>query len=137
MFPLNTRILIADDMKSITDLLKMHLKELGFENIQVATDGAKTIEILNRGANTRQPIELIICDWNMPIKTGLEILQFIRSNDTYKKCPFIMVTSESEREQVAQAVLEGVSHYIVKPFTGKVIKERLTSVYAARTPDKN
>lgn len=131
MFPPNTRILVADDMKAITDLLKLHLKELGFENVQIATDGAQTINILSKGVNTRQPIELIICDWNMPVKTGLEILQYVRANDTYKKCPFIMVTSESERDQVAQAVLEGVSHYIVKPFTAKVIKERLLSVYAA------
>ena len=129
MFPLDTRIIVADDMEAIRNLLVSHLENLGFKNIQVAADGSKTIDLLTKGVNTQQPIGLILCDWNMPVKTGMDVLLFVRSHQFYAKLPFIMVTQESEREQIAQAVLQGVSHYIMKPFTAATVKERLESVF--------
>ena len=129
MFPLETRILVADDMMAICDLIKMHLKLLGFENVTTANDGKQVIDLLNEGRQWGKSIELLICDWNMPIKTGIEILEYVRAHKDFEKIPFIMITSENDRKQVARAILEGVNHYIVKPFTSKTLKERLTSVY--------
>ena len=107
----------------------MHLKLLGFENVTTANDGKQVIDLLNEGRQWGKSIELLICDWNMPIKTGIEILEYVRAHKDFEKIPFIMITSENDREQVARAILEGVNHYIVKPFTSKTLKERLTSVY--------
>jgi len=129
MFPPTTKILVVDDMPTIRDLVKNQLKALGFKNIVEASDGEAGLSLVMNAASVGIPIELIISDWNMPKMTGLEFLRQIRASESLGKTPFILLTSESERDQVTEAILAGVSQYIVKPFAAKSFEEKLRAVW--------
>jgi two-component system chemotaxis response regulator CheY len=129
MFPPNTKILVVDDMPTIRDLVKNQLKALGFKNIIEASDGEAAFSVVMSAASVGVPIELIISDWNMPKMTGLEFLRQIRASDSLGNTPFILLTSESERDQVTEAILAGVSQYIVKPFAAKSFEDKVRSVW--------
>lgn len=107
----SVRVLIVDDAPSMRSLLMAILKSFGIKYIYEAGDGAAALSVLD----TRD-IDLIVCDWEMPKKDGLELFKDIRSNDSYKEVPFILVTSMSEVNKVKVALKAGVEHYIVKPF---------------------
>lgn len=130
MFPPNTRILIADDMPTIRDLVKNQLKAMGFKTIIEAADGEQALNLLIQYNTPSSAIELVISDWNMPKMTGLELLKQVRASDEWANLPFVLLTSESERDQVTEAILAGVSQYIVKPFAAKAFEEKLKGVWA-------
>jgi two-component system chemotaxis response regulator CheY len=130
MFPPSTRILIADDMPTIRDLVKNQLKAMGFKNIIEAADGEQALNLLIQYNTPNSAIELVISDWNMPKMTGLEFLKQVRASDEWANLPFVLLTSESERDQVTEAILAGVSQYIVKPFAAKAFEEKLKGVWA-------
>lgn len=129
MFPTNTRVLIVDDMASIRDLVRNQLKTMNFNEIMEAEDGIQAWTIIENQYAQANPIELVISDWNMPNMKGLELLKKVRSNQQFVQLPFILLTSEAEREQVTEAVMAGVSQYIVKPFSGKVFEEKMKTAY--------
>ncbi|MBX3041782.1 MAG: response regulator [Bdellovibrionaceae bacterium] len=130
MFPPETRILVIDDMPSIRELVKNQLRGMGYKNIQEAADGEEGLKVLVQGNSNGSPIQLVISDWNMPKMKGLELLKQVRGVAEWQNLPFVLLTSESEREQVTEAVLAGVSQYIVKPFAAKVFEEKLKTVWA-------
>ncbi|MCK6596931.1 MAG: response regulator [Bdellovibrionaceae bacterium] len=130
MFSINTKILIIDDMPSIRDLVRNQLKAMGFMEIYEAEDGEEGLNLIKVKYGEAQPIELVISDWNMPKMKGLELLKIVRADERFSKLPFILLTSEAEREQVTEAVLAGVSQYIVKPFSGKVFEDKLKTAYS-------
>ncbi len=129
MFPPDTRILVADDMPTIRELVKNQLKTLGFKTILEAADGEQAMQILISNNATGSPVQLVISDWNMPKMTGLEFLKQVRASVEWQNLPFILLTSESERDQVTEAILAGVSQYLVKPFAAKVFEEKLKGVW--------
>jgi two-component system, chemotaxis family, chemotaxis protein CheY len=126
MFAPSTRILVVDDMMTMRKLVIKACKTMGFSSFEEAADGRLGWEKLNQ---TDPPIELVICDWNMPNATGLDLLRRIRSDSRFKTLPFILVTAEADRAQVIEAVQAGVSNYVVKPFTPDQLKEKLESAY--------
>jgi two-component system chemotaxis response regulator CheY len=130
MFPPTTRILIADDMPTIRDLVKTQLKAMGFKNILEAADGEQALNLLIQNNNPGTEIQLVISDWNMPKMTGLEFLKQVRASQEWANLPFVLLTSESERDQVTEAILAGVSQYVVKPFAAKAFEEKLKGVWA-------
>jgi two-component system chemotaxis response regulator CheY len=129
MFPLNTKILIADDMASIRDLILRELRNLGYCYVISAKDGIDAWNILKTESDKGSPVELVISDWNMPFLQGIELLKKVRSTPEIAETPFILLTSESEKEQVTEAVFLGVSQYILKPFNAKMFEEKLKSVW--------
>lgn len=129
MFPATTRILVIDDMPSIRDLVKTQLRNMGFVDIAEAEDGEQGWKIIETKYGEANPIELVISDWNMPKMKGLELLKKVRSEAQFVNLPFILLTSEAEREQVTEAVMAGVSQYIVKPFSGKIFEDKLKTAY--------
>lgn len=106
-------ILVVDDAAFIRDLVKRAVKETypGC-GIHEAVDGRKAIGIMNKS-----PIDVVLCDWEMPEVSGIEVLQWMRNDERYKSTPFMMITSRGERDHVIKAVQEGVSEFIGKPFT--------------------
>lgn len=106
-------VLVVDDAAFIRDLIKKAMRESypGF-NIQEAADGRKGQSILKSNN-----IDLVLCDWEMPEMSGLELITWMREQDNYKKTPFMMITSRGERDHVIKAVTAGVNDYIGKPFT--------------------
>lgn len=72
--------------------------------------------------------DLIISDWNMPNMTGLELLNYVRTEKQLKNIPFLMITAEAQRENIIEAAKAGVSQYIVKPFTEEALQEKIESI---------
>ncbi|WP_339489017.1 response regulator [Pseudomonas sp. EL_65y_Pfl2_R95] len=109
------RVLIVDDASFIRDLVKKGLRD-HFPGVQIeeAVNGRKAQQLL-----VKQSIDLILCDWEMPEMSGLELLTWCRQQDNLKTTPFIMVTSRGDKENVVQAIQAGVSDFIGKPFTNE------------------
>ncbi len=120
---LNMPILIVDDYKTMLRIIRNLLKQLGFNDVDEATDGSSALQKL-RDRN----YGLVISDWNMEPMTGLELLKEVRADIQLSKLPFIMVTAESKSENVVAAKKAGVSNTIVKPFTAETLKAKLEVV---------
>ena len=129
MFPPETRILVIDDMPSIRDLVKNTLKAMGYKNLQEAEDGEQGLQVLMKSNSPGSSIQLVISDWNMPKMKGLDLLKQVRATAEWANLPFVLLTSESERDQVTEAVLAGVSQYIVKPFSAKIFEDKLKAAW--------
>jgi CheY-like chemotaxis protein len=108
-------VLVVDDATFIRDLVKKGLRD-NFPGVQIeeAINGRKAQQMLSR-----QAIDLILCDWEMPEMSGLELLTWCREQDNLKTTPFIMVTSRGDKENVVQAIQAGVSDFIGKPFSNE------------------
>jgi two-component system chemotaxis response regulator CheY len=119
----NMNVLIVDDYKTMLRIIRNLLRQLGFVNIDEATDGSMALQMM-RGAN----YGLVISDWNMEPMTGLQLLREVRSDAKLKNTPFIMVTAESKSENVIAAKEAGVSNYIVKPFNAETLQAKMVSV---------
>ncbi len=118
------KILVVDDFATMRRIVRNLLRQLGFENIEEAEDG-------NQAFSKLKEIEcnFIISDWNMPNMTGIELLQNVRSDLELKSLPFLMITAESEKEKVIEAIKSGVNNYIIKPFTAEIIKEKMEKIF--------
>lgn len=122
----NMNILIVDDYKTMLRIVRNLLKQLGFDNVDEATDGSAALQKLRE-----KPYQLVISDWNMEPMTGLQLLKEVRADTKLKETPFIMITAESKTENVIEAKKAGVSNYIVKPFNADTLKAKLSSVLGA------
>lgn len=120
---LNMPILIVDDYKTMLRIIRNLLKQLGFNNVDEATDGSAALQKLRA-----KSYGLVISDWNMEPMSGLDLLKEVRSDNQLSALPFIMITAESKTENVVAAKQAGVSNYIVKPFNAATLKTKLTSV---------
>lgn len=134
MFPLQTNILVVDDMMLARDFIAKELLRLGYNNIHFATDGDEAIGKLVHLKNQNIEIGLIISDWNMPNLSGLDFLKRVRSTEEWKTMPFIIVTTESEKDRVMEAVVAGVSQYIVKPIAPFAIEQKMFAVWKKLNP---
>lgn len=121
---LNMNILIVDDYNTMLRIIKNLLKQLGFSNVDEATDGSMAL-----GMVKVKSYGLIISDWNMEPMTGIELLREVRGSEAaYKDTKFIMITAESKTENVIAAKQAGVNNYIVKPFNAETLKQKMVSV---------
>ena len=117
-------ILIVDDYKTMLRIVTNLLRQLGFNNVSEATDGAAALTKLREDTK----FGLIISDWNMEPMTGLQLLKEVRSDDSLKHTPFIMITAESKTENVIAAKEAGVNNYIVKPFNAETLRGKMSAV---------
>jgi two-component system chemotaxis response regulator CheY len=123
MFNLKIKVLVVDDFPTMRRIVKNLLKQLGFENIDEAEDGAQALTKLKGGG-----FGLVVSDWNMPVMEGIDLLKHVREDETLKTMPFLMVTAEAEKDKVITAIKAGVDNYVVKPFTAEVLKEKLEKI---------
>jgi two-component system chemotaxis response regulator CheY len=120
---MNAPVLVVDDYQTMIRIIRNLLKQLGFENVDEASDGREALEKLKK-----QKYGLVISDWNMEPMTGYELLREVRADESLKPTPFIMVTAESKTENVIAAKKAGVNNYIVKPFNAQTLKAKIASV---------
>ncbi len=118
------KILVVDDFPTMRRIVRTLMKQNGFNNFTEAEDGEQALRLLK----TEGDYEMVVSDWNMPNMTGLELLKAVRADAKLKHLPFLMVTAEAEKENIIEAVKAGVSNYIVKPFTGQALKEKLDKI---------
>lgn len=116
-------VLIVDDYATMLRIVKNLLKQIGFENVDEATDGGAALQMMKL-----KKYGLVISDWNMQPVTGIEFLRNVRADADLKGTPFIMVTAESKTDNVIEARNAGVSNYIVKPFSSEILKGKIESV---------
>ena len=120
------RILIVDDHVLTRDMVRLILKGLGFERLVACENAFEAKEKIKDGG-----VDLVICDWNMPKFSGLELLQEIRGMPRFRNLPFLMLTAEAYRKSIREAMKAGVSDYIAKPFTAEVLQQKLEKILGA------
>ncbi|MDA0998452.1 MAG: response regulator [Proteobacteria bacterium] len=120
---MNMKVLIVDDYKTMLRILRNLLRQLNFGNVEEASDGGEALQKLRQDR-----FGLVISDWNMEPMTGIQLLRAVRSDDSLKHLPFVMITAESKSENVIAAKEAGVSNYIVKPFNAETLRTKLVSV---------
>jgi len=119
----NMSVLIVDDYKTMLRIIRNLLKQLGFDNVDEATDGTEAWSKI-----AIKDYDLIISDWNMEPMSGYDLLLKVRSDARTKATPFVLVTAESKTENVIAAKKAGVNNYIVKPFNADTLKNKLMAV---------
>ncbi len=117
-------VLIVDDYNTMIRIIRNLLKQLGFEQIDDASDGSTALAKMRE-----RKYGLVISDWNMEPMTGYDLLQQVRCDPSLSETPFIMVTAESKTENVIAAKQAGVSNYIVKPFNAQTLKSKIDAVF--------
>jgi two-component system chemotaxis response regulator CheY len=134
MIDTSLKVLVVDDMSTMRRILKNILKQIGFTDMVEAENGQDALNKLKAGDNG---IGFIVSDWNMPVMQGIELLRAIRADPDLKHLPFLMVTSEAQKENIIEAVQAGVSNYVVKPFTAEALKVKLEKIFAKTQPVKS
>jgi two-component system chemotaxis response regulator CheY len=122
---LSMPVLVVDDYNTMIRIIRNLLKQLGFEDVDDASDGSAALAKMNE-----KKYGLVISDWNMEPMTGYELLKEVRGTPALSKTPFIMVTAESKTENVIAAKKAGVNNYIVKPFNAQTLKSKIDAVFA-------
>ncbi|MEN7530822.1 MULTISPECIES: chemotaxis response regulator CheY [unclassified Cupriavidus] len=120
----NIKILVVDDFPTMRRIIRNLLKELGFNNVEEAEDGAAGLEKAKDGS-----FQFVVSDWNMPNMDGLTMLQSIRATPGIEKTPVLMVTAEAKKENIIAAAQAGANGYVVKPFTAATLDEKITKIF--------
>ncbi len=113
------KILLVDDSRTIRNIQKNVLAQIGYTDVIEAADG---VEALNLIGQNRPDLALV--DWNMPNMDGITLVRKIRETD--KRLPLVMVTTEAEKSRVLEAIKAGVNNYVVKPFTAETLSEKIS-----------
>ena len=120
----NMKILTVDDFSTMRRIIRNMLRQLGYNNIVEAEDGAEALSLLQR-----EKVDFVISDWNMPNMSGLDLLKAIRADDNLKPLPVLLVTAEALKENVVEALKAGVNNYVIKPFTAETLKEKIDAIF--------
>lgn len=112
------KILLVDDSRTIRNIQKNVLRQLGYEDVIEAEDGVQALARYGE-----QVPDLMLVDWNMPNMDGITLVRKIREQD--KNVPMIMCTTEAEKTRVIEALKAGVNNYVVKPFTVESLGEKI------------
>jgi two-component system chemotaxis response regulator CheY len=114
------RALIVDDSRTIRTIIGKILREIGMDVIE-ASNGLQALEQIK----LHPDIELVLVDWNMPVMNGLDFTKAVRAQVAYDNLRILMVTSETEIEQVTRAMNAGANEYLMKPFSREVLIAKL------------
>ena len=117
------KFLVVDDSPTMRRIVSNALREIGYEELVEAGDGAEAMEKLNDA-----PVDFVVTDWNMPIMNGLELTQSIRQHPQWGQLPILMITTRGMKEDVMAAMQARVNNYIVKPFTPDVLREKINLI---------
>jgi len=123
-FDLSMPILVVDDYNTMIRIIRNLLKQIGFENVDDASDGSAALAKMQG-----KKYGLVISDWNMEPMTGYDLLREVRASAELSQTPFIMITAESKTENVIAAKKAGVNNYIVKPFNAATLKTKMEAVF--------
>jgi two-component system chemotaxis response regulator CheY len=118
------KALVVDDSRAVRMILAKTLKELGFE-VREAGNGREALEVMEV---EKTAVNLVLADWNMPEVNGLELLKRLRQDPALASLVVVMVTTETELDQMAAALEAGANEYVMKPFTKNILVEKLQLV---------
>lgn len=118
-----SRCLVVDDSGTMRRILRNGLTAMGIEHVAEASNGCEALHILQQ-----HPVDFVVTDWNMPGMNGLELVLALRQNPATARLPVLMVTSNTMREAVQQALQAGVDDYMVKPFTMERLRDKVSAL---------
>ena len=113
-------IITVDESSTMRRIIKNTLQKLGFETILEAGNGVEALEVMSKNK-----VDMIVTDWNMPEMDGLTFVKAVRAKDEYKDLPILMITTEAAKEDILTALRSGVNNYVVKPFTPETLQEKV------------
>lgn len=119
------KIMVVDDYQLMRSLLREALVHAGFCDITEALNGQDAYEKISQAYDSGCEFDLIFLDWNMPVMTGLELVQKCKATDPLKNLSFIMVTAERDKKNIMTALSAGVSDYVSKPFSPKQLISKI------------
>lgn len=131
MIDSKTKVLVADDFDLVRTMIRRMLADLGIENVEDARDGEEAMQKLKDAHAAGAPFGIVFLDWNMPKKSGYDVLNECRTSNEFAKLPIVMVTSEGERKHVLKALTSGATDYIVKPCSAPILTAKLKSINEA------
>jgi two-component system chemotaxis response regulator CheY len=114
------RALVIDDSRTVRAIIGTYLREVGLE-VAEAANGREGLEQLRQGPG----VGLVLVDWNMPEMNGLEFITAVRAERAFDAVRIMMVTTETEQEQVLRALRAGANEYLMKPFTREILVAKL------------
>lgn len=123
----NFTVLVVDDMAFIRKVVRKSLTDLGVKEIVEASDAAEAVKRLRE-----RNFDLIISDWNMPTMSGFDLLDFVRNNEKLKGVPFLMLTGINEKDRVTAAAEQGVSDFLIKPFSAEELEQKIERLLPGR-----
>ena len=124
-FPFESRLLLVDDSPFSHERLTGELKKMGYKNIFNAKNAKEAQAFLQSSFEKARPVHLVISDIHMPNTSGLVFLRWLREQEHFVELPVILLTSSSEKSEILEGINLGISHYLLKPFSPPVLKEKL------------
>lgn len=121
------RCLVVDDHEAMRRITVNQLRQLGVEQVQTAKNGAEALRLMQL-----HRFDVVLSDWNMPVMTGIELLEAIRADKQLFATPFILITAEAERSGVEQAIARGVTSLLLKPYAPRQLMARLERALTAK-----
>lgn len=121
----NPKILLVDEFEMVRTMLKNVLAGMGLKDFAEAENGQEALDQIQAAKNDGKPYDIIFCDWNMPVMTGMELLEVIRKNPDHNNLIFVMVTAEVEQQSVIRALKAGANDYIFKPVTPDALSKKI------------
>lgn len=118
---LKKKILSVDDSAIVRKIIRSTVEVLNYELLE-ASDGREALTILEKDYES---IKLILLDWNMPGMNGFDFLKAVKSHNFFKRIPVMMITTESEKENIIKAVQAGISNYLLKPFKTEELTKKI------------
>ncbi len=122
------KILLAEDGATMRKMEVKILQQIGYTNVIEAVDGAQAMEKLE----SEKDVQLVISDWNMPNKSGMDVLAWMRQNPTYKSTGFLMATGQGDKIYVKQAMEAGASGVVAKPFSPDELKSKIDEIFGVK-----
>jgi two-component system chemotaxis response regulator CheY len=123
MSEIDPRFLIVDDFSTMRRVMRALLKNIGFERVETAEDGAVALEMLRKSK-----FDFVITDILMPNMNGFELLNAIKADEALKHLPVLMVTAEARKDDIVRSMQCGAAGYIVKPFTRPTLEDRVRKI---------
>jgi two-component system, chemotaxis family, chemotaxis protein CheY len=126
MVNINMKILVVDDSATMRRIVTNVLSMLGFSNITLAIDGTEALQLL-----VSDDFDLIVSDWSMEPVSGMDLLKHVRKDGKLKNLPFIMLSGESDKKSIIATMKNGVSEYIVKPFSKETLRSKIQNIFGS------
>jgi len=121
------KILIVDDIPAMRKIIIHQLKQAGFENVMPASSVVEAMQMLQE-----ENFDLVLSDWIMPDKDGLDLLAVMQTDKALAKIPFILITAEDGKDHIIKAINAGVTNYIVKPLSAKILENKIHEVFTGK-----
>ncbi len=120
------RVLIVDDDQLICELLNVYLRDMGITLIETATDGLMAISLIY---DANPVFDLVLCDWNMPVKSGIDVHKAMHAAERYNASVFMLVTAIAEAKQIRAAIESGIDDYVIKPIEQDKLRAKMANYF--------